>query len=249
LQAAYEADTNREPAIKLAMREFTRPDPALEPLFDEWIRRAPQSYVARTARGAYRVAMAHAWRGDAWAKDVPPARFDMMNKYLEVAHQDLEDAVGLTAKPMVAIETQMRLLSLVGRLDLIKERLDKAVELDPAAFGPRLQYLYMLQPRWGGSHEAMRAFGKPFAGDVHPKLRVLAKRAEANVLWDQANNAESNRDYVSAVRMYEQANAAYDDDAGILCALGRVYHAIGQTDKAIDLFNRGLGSDPFYAAC
>jgi TPR repeat protein len=249
LQAAYEADMNQEPAIKMATREFARPDPALEPLFDEWVRRTPQSYVARTARGSFRVAMAHAWRGDAWAQDVAPARFDMMSKYLEAAHQDLEAAVGLTAKPMVAIETQMRLLGLVGRTDLIKERLDKAVELDPAAFGPRLQYLHMLQPRWGGSHEAMRAFGKSFAGDLHPKLRVLAKRAEASVLSDQASYAETNRDYVSAVRMYEQANAAYDDDAGILCALGRVYHAVGQTDKAIDLFNRGLDSDPFYAAC
>ncbi|HEX8987204.1 MAG TPA: DUF4034 domain-containing protein [Rhodocyclaceae bacterium] len=248
LQTDYEADTAGEMAMATAFWEFKRADPELEPLLDEWVQAMPASYAARTARAAYRVETAHAWRGGAWSGDVAPARWDAMNRWLQAADEDIAAAVRSTAKPVFAIETRMRLLSLSGSGEEIKAELDKAVLLDANAMGPRRAYLGALLPRWGGSYQAMRAFGDGFKDAAHAKLRPLPQIAQAAALADQGDLAHSARDYVAAVRFYGEARAVHED-AQALCGLARSYAAIGQTQNAIDLLNRGVALAPLSAFC
>lgn len=247
-QADYEADTGGEMAMATAFWEFKRADPTLELPLDDWVRAAPASYAARTARATYRVEMAHAWRSGAWSGEVAPVRWEEMHRWLRAADEDIAAAVRLTAKPVFAIETRMRLLSLAGSQEEIKAELDKAVLLDPNVMGPRRTYLGALLPRWGGSYEAMRTFGDGFREAAHAKLRPLPRMAQAAVLADQADLAYGARDYVAAVRLYGEARAL-SEDAETLCGLARTYAAIGQTQNAIDLLNRGIELAPFSSSC
>lgn len=233
LQAAYEADTNQEYVLDRSLRRFQVADPELGPALDRWLAAHPQSYPARIARALHNYQMARIWRGRAYINATHPARIELMEDYLKRASKDLEAAVPLTAKPVLAYEIMIGMARYVGAGGAARELLDRAAKTDPQATGPYEAFVILLLPRWGGSHEAMQALARDAEKDDHPKMKWLAAYIRSVVAADKADSLRSDGDLAGAMRGYQDAVLASRDYTWAQCALANVYRTLGQTDNAL----------------
>lgn len=246
-QAEYERDTAKESAVTRLLKSFAMPDPGLEDRLNAWVNNRP-SYAAHAMRGIYRINIAHAWRGYGWSSNVVPARFEIMDRYLEGAYQDLEIATGLTAKPSFAFTRMIDIAKFKSRKDLARDILDQALKMDPYAVGPYTAYAALLVPRWGGSYDEMESLAVELEKTKHPKLLLLAREIRHDIVADRANMAEHNKDRLAALKGYQEANALLEK-GDTLCELGRLYKVLGQLDNAMATLNRGLALEPDNGRC
>lgn len=249
VQAKYEADTNAEATMRRTFRWFEVANPELEASFDQWVNLFPQSYAARLGRGLFLHSMAGAWRGRGYINQTHPARIEFMDGYLGRSYRDLEAASKLTNKPILAYATMISSAKLVGRGDFAAEVLSRAIKTDPHAVTPYYIYASMLEPRWGGSHEAMLALAAQAETEDHPKMKRLAKFIRSSVVADQADDKYRAKDRLAALKGYQEAVAISQENTYALCMLGQLFHAMGQTDNALASYNRALAIGPNDTNC
>jgi tetratricopeptide (TPR) repeat protein len=120
-----------------------------------------------------------------------------------------------------------------------KEYLSLALELCPACFEVRRQYMVGLEPRWGGSYQEMQQFAsqsQQMAG-VNPQLRLL----QGVPYYDQSNSACSDGRDTEAVELgtkalsYGEYWRFYYQRAMALRCSKRYQDALRDLDRAIAL--------------
>lgn len=233
LQTAYEADTNLEYALDRSFRRFQVADPELGPPLDQWVGNHPQSFPARMARALYNYQMARAWRGRAYIGRTHPARLDLMEEYLKKASRDLEAAVTLTQKPLLAYGVMIGMARYIGAREVARDLLDRAAKTDQYATGPYMAYAMLLLPRWGGSYDALANLAREAGAVSHPKMTWLAAYIGSVAMADKADRLWSDGDLTGAMRGYQEAVLASRDYIWAQCGLAGVYRALGQTGNAL----------------
>lgn len=245
IQQGYESGRQREWAIQTAMDAFSNADPELTAPIDEWRTQHPQSYVAATAAGLHYLALAWAWRGHAFISKTHPYRIAQMEKHLVKANELLVRSLALTAKPVVSLASLISIEKMTeGRQKVARQWLDEATRVDAANRAPRLAYISMLLPRWGGSHEAMDAFAAEVADTAADEpTRKLAKRLASASVGDRATHLWENKDLAGALRLYEKAeNDSGSDDYAMSRA--QIQAAVGQTATALSILDDLLTHNP-----
>ena len=157
-----------------AVLEKLRAVHSLRPTFDTWCASSPRSSDAHLIRGTMLIHFAWEARGSGWASTVTPEGWKLFGERLEKARQELELAARLEPKDPYAPAN----LVVVGMaLDLGPEKLDeyfeKAVKADPRCMPAYLNRIGALEPRWGGTNEAMFAFARKCVTD-HPDEPIVA---------------------------------------------------------------------------
>jgi len=98
-----------------------------------------------------------------------------MHEFFRQATRDLTSS--LTVKPnIVAYYELIRTAKADPTLEIpVSEYLNRALELCPACFELRRQYMVGLEPRWGGSYEEMGKFATESQRFAHanPQLKLL----------------------------------------------------------------------------
>lgn len=249
VQAAYEADTNREADARASFQRFQVPNPELTPAFEKWVAAFPRSYSARLARGAHFLAMGKAWRGSGNIQSTHPARIELMDDYMQRADKDLRDAVALTEKPILAYQRLIEIARYIGARDAAYEYLVRAAKTDPYAVGPYQAYAALLRPRWGGSYEAMAALANDVAAADHPKMKWLSSFIRSLAMTDKANATWSGGNPAAALNIYQEAIALSAEHNWPQCELAELYVNLGQTDNAIATASRALKRDEFAVDC
>jgi tetratricopeptide (TPR) repeat protein len=140
------------------------------PLLNAWVDASPQSFAPYLARGAYRVSLGYLRRGGRWAKDTHESDFAAMADAHKKALVDLEQALAIRPKAVVALTEEIQL-----RMDAVDLRrvAAKASKACPTCFLPRVSMMHALEPRWGGSYEEMAEFAKSAPVARNPRLRYL----------------------------------------------------------------------------
>lgn len=232
LQQEYEKDTEREQAAANAFNWLVMADPELESFFREWQRIYPESYAARVALGNYYLAMAGAWRGGNYINETHPFRIEKMDSYLNEAVSEYKKSLPLTEKPIISYYKLIVVSRYRGDLESRDHWLDEALKRDTYCVSPRSAYMRTLEPKWGGSYEAMRAFTETTRKIGHPKLEKAAKFYEAWIYWDMGQQKYFEKDYVAALDEYQKAIDIYKNSAFYLDRAS-IYQAIGQTGLAM----------------
>ena len=144
--------------LRDAFRGFYPTDEDLAVRYDAWVTAYPKSYVARLARGIYYKKVGLLARGEKYISETSQSQIDKMDDAMSMASRDLGASVELNPKPFLSYLHTMD----IGRQYISNERLrkvfDRGAELDPNSLGLRVKFMAALEPKWGGSITAMRAF-------------------------------------------------------------------------------------------
>lgn len=156
----------------------------IEAALDSWVASRPDSHVALTARGEYRIG--HAWevRGTDWAREVPPERLKRFHDELQLARGDLEKAARLSSLDPNPHASLITIAMVFGEpRQLVEERYRRAIELAPGHLFARIAKLHYLNPKWGGSFEEMMDFAWECRREAerHPHAALVLAEALSQV--------------------------------------------------------------------
>jgi tetratricopeptide (TPR) repeat protein len=160
---------------------FNRGDLELRPLLENWKRARPQSAYAYAASGISLVAMSAQARGSEYASKTLASQFEAMNRLILLADADLRRAVELDARMTPAYAAMID----ASRYGLGHAYLPNAAKTglraDPANFAIYNSMMFALQPKWGGSLEAMTRVSKMAKQHAaeNPLLLLLPEKAMA----------------------------------------------------------------------
>lgn len=243
LQMEYEKDTERELDVATAFDWFSIPDPDLENLFQEWLKAYPESYAANLAQGIYYFIMAAHWRGEKYFGETHPFRIERMERYLDKAVVYLEKSLRLTKEPTISYAKLIATARYLGDDELSNRWLTEALKSDPYCIKPRRAYMRSLEPRWGGSYEAMRKFAEDTRKGEHSKMEKAARLIEAWIHFDKGYQKHLEGNYVATLDEYQKA-IAIEDDSWFRSSRAKIYQIVGQTDLSMADLNRALELDP-----
>ncbi len=181
LQADFERDFHKEIWMNRALEILNAGEPALLEPLDAWVAAMPESPYALLARGVYYAGVGWNARGTDAARRTSAKQFEDMAHAFEQAVEDLHGA--LERKPtLVAAYNILLKMQNSGRAPgeerTPQELFDAIVEISPYVFYPRQTYLWTMNPRWGGSYEAMSAFvaEAEALANRNPRLMTLRGR-------------------------------------------------------------------------
>lgn len=234
-QAAFEADVRLESAVEDSFLAFAAGDSEWEPLFEEWIEWAPDSWVPRVARACHLYERAARARADGQA--------ELMSLLIEKAVRDLEAA--LAVNPRLAVAYRQLIAMDVWKPAAparTRETLRRAVEACPACLEVRVQYMESLEPRWGGSRRRMREFaaGAQRQARENPALCALRGFVE----YDLGREARIAGRYAEAAELHAKA-LAQGEYWMFHYARGVALHHLGRYKEAIESLGRAIELRPY----
>lgn len=241
-QTEFENDFRKEYWADRSLSAFFVADASLEPLFDEWIERMPESFAAHAARGNYRYKLAWHFRGGKFAAETSSERFDSMGQYMELAAADLSHALELRPRFVAAYRRLAGILSATGASDREQRGvLLAALEECPQCLLIRSQHLKGLQPRWGGTYGAMENFAAGVRSLLaeNPRLRLLQGAADT----ERCVTLRKNKRYVEAHQACDRA-LEIGDSIGSLLAKSRLLSGEDRHQEALVFLDRAVRIAP-----
>jgi tetratricopeptide (TPR) repeat protein len=240
MQRSYRDGSIADEDLRAAFRAFYPTDAALEQKYAAWIAQFPKSYVARLARGIYYKKVGMEKRGSNFISNTAEEQLHDMRAAFTQASEDLRASLSLDDKPLLTYAQEMDIASFLGDDERIRDILEAAIKVDPANIIVREKYMGTLEPRWGGSVEAMHAFLEESkqAGLSAAHLHSL----EGIIFEDQAHAEKEAGDYAAAERDYRQAVALGNEDC--LQCFAEVLTQVGKFADAIPIYSKSLASNP-----
>jgi tetratricopeptide (TPR) repeat protein len=233
LQQRFETDPAGEETLVSTFRVFRslRAEPeATEQALSGWVDAYPRSYAARAARGAFYLGLGLDARGTGWAADTSARQFRDMERFFDRARADLTASLELTAQPLVS---HMSLISLAmrSRADDGEDRYYRAaLAYAPRSIELRALRMITLQPRWGGSYEAMEAHARASETVLGPGPG--ADRLYRMIAEDRGRVLIQDKKYPAAHALYAEAIERYDGP-GVRCGRARAAVMLGRWPEAM----------------
>jgi len=241
IQRDYARRARTDDDLRAAFRVFYATDVALQKKYAAWIAAFPRSYVARLARGIYYVKVGMQRRGGNAISDTTDEQLHGMKVAFARAEEDLRASLALDDKPLLTYAQEMDIATFVGEGDArARAILDAAIKVDRDNIVVREKYMGTLEPRWGGSVEAMQAFLEESkrSGLSSARLGLL----EGIILQDKAHTEQEAGDYASSERDYRKAVALGNEDC-LVCFAEVLTHS-GKFADAIPIYSKFLASHP-----
>jgi tetratricopeptide (TPR) repeat protein len=233
-QDSFEKDPTLETWPAAAAHAFRSAEPEIEPELDAWASATPKSFAPYLARGAHWSSVAAAARGGKWASKTSEASFEAMRVAGEKALVELDRALALRPHLVAAQAAKMHIQITLSHGAGERESLARALALCPTCFIPRVEHLRGLEPRWGGSYDAMDAFARSAPVASNRRLRVLAAYADL----DRADWLRGDKKLDDASAAIERALAVCQcsefllERAKLEYARNDLEHALGDLDRA-----------------
>jgi tetratricopeptide (TPR) repeat protein len=234
-QAAFEADVRLESALEDSFLAFASAESGWDALFEEWMKRVPNSWVPYIARAC------HLYQRGAAARD--RSQTELMGLLFDKADRDLETALAVNPLLVVAYRQLIAMDILSGApAGRTRGHLRRALEVCPACLEVRVEFMKSLEPRWGGSREKMREF----AAEAHrharanPALRALRGFVE----YDLGREARIAGRHAEAAELHAKA-LAEGDHWMFHYARGVALHHLGRYRDALECLDRAIALRPY----
>jgi len=150
-------------------------DPGTHGWIDRWVSEHPKSRAARVVRANLHRNLGYQSRGRKLAKETSETQFAGMRSHFEQAARDVVASRELGPMHMVAAGTMIDIARGAGDVDDARGWVDEALKSDPLNYGIRRRLMDVLEPRWGGTLEAMQELADEAQvyADRNPRLRIL----------------------------------------------------------------------------
>jgi tetratricopeptide (TPR) repeat protein len=196
---------------------------------DAWLRARPDSWAAHLARGKGLVREGWRRRGQGFVADSSASQLDGMRAAFDAAAKELARAIELEPAAPASFSVLMEIARAAGSAEQSRALFERLLEVETNPARAYEEYMWSLEPRWGGSLEAMNALvseaarrhGKPVADAVQAKYHMTL----GDLAWQHARRAE-------AETQYDRSLALAPNDA-VLAARGRLRASLGRFKDAL----------------
>jgi tetratricopeptide (TPR) repeat protein len=240
-QEQAEHDITQEANAALAFETFTNNDPGLEPLLEEWVKKSPGSYPAHLAWAMLLFDQGWEARGGKFTSETTEQQFARMRDLFANGAHEAQGALVLDPKLSVAYTLLVQKQRADAGAEGCYQAGESALKRIPASYVIRTEVMRCLQPRWGGSYEAMDQFARESETFVHQNPRLAALKEFAAL--DRADLLYRKGEYVPAIAILTRAIAEGGDYAGFyreraryLISLSRYPDAIQDLERADQLW-------------
>ncbi|HKK20874.1 MAG TPA: hypothetical protein VJ983_05320 [candidate division Zixibacteria bacterium] len=240
----YQNDAAYETPLKLGYDLF-QPSSGIDKAdLDAWVE-ATGSAIAYTARGFYMMTAATDARGGNFTSKTSKNRLLATRNMSNYAAEDLQKATELDPNLTPAWMGLIRVGMINSTSFTPDDIFEQAIKHDCRSFYLRQQYMLSLQPRWGGSSEAMLGFAQFCLEDLdkNPRFWVL----QGDAYSDVADAFTWQGDYEKAVEMYSTA-LLYGDKLSTLQYRAYSLQKCGRDDEAERDLRTILSYDPSHRA-
>lgn len=185
--------------------DFKNGSQEMRALMDAWKRQSPTNPFALAASGTAYVQMAQEMRGTDAASKTPQSSFESMNRLLQLARADLDQAVALQPHLTAAYTAMIYAATLDGDEPYASNAAQRALAVDPANYGIYARLVWMAQPKWGGSVESMQRLIA--ASQRHAAANPLLKLLNSEKGGGEAYVENCACNPVAELRLYHQVYA------------------------------------------
>jgi tetratricopeptide (TPR) repeat protein len=242
VQRDYEARKVDEGCVYAVFHTFQAAK--LETDVTRWAQERPRSWAAVAARGLSQHAQGNRARGGATIRETAPQQLLEMESRLAAAERDYRSALAQRPRFLPLYSYLIDIAQKRGDQEMARTVLEEALRQDPATFFVRDSYMGVLQPKWGGSWEAMEHFAQSAQAHVgeNPHLVTLlgdtpAARAYERVL---------RRDWPGARDLYTEA-MRFGSEPLWLSMRAKAYQKMDQCPAAVADLTEAIRLDPTWA--
>jgi tetratricopeptide (TPR) repeat protein len=235
-QLQAEKNVSMEANVVLAIGAFSNTESALRPLLDEWEKQLPDSYVPHLAKAEYLIASGLKARGGKWADETPKQQFARMNDYFAQGLKELKEVLSRNKRVSEAYVLLIGAAKTSEGPEFVRKITLEGLAEVPASFAIRRAFMTSLEPRWGGSYDAMEQFAHDSESRIreNPEIAVLKGFADYNravvLTWKD--------DYAGALPLYTRAIAEGGDLDSFYRDRGRALQRLGHNADALVDFER-----------
>ena len=207
LQRHYERREITDNDLYIAYREVMEASERYDELYERWVTDFPRSYAAHLLRGAHLFHVGQQVRGEEFFADVPAERVQRMVRYFDEATRDLKESLALSERPFLSALYLVNVAMYIGDESECRTWLKLGNKIEPQNLYVRRRYMNSLEPRWGGSYEAMVAFLEESRASGLPpdKLVILS----AMIDNDRAYSLSDKKDFSGAAQMWTKEIDAF----------------------------------------
>jgi tetratricopeptide (TPR) repeat protein len=245
-QKSFEANVLAEDNLTLAFDAFKFTDPSLGPLFDEWVKAEPDSYPGHMARAKYLLEVGWQARGRRYADKTTDQQFNEMARIFGESVKDAVAAIKLNPKAAPAYAVIIQAARGVSDYKVLNSVYAASLKNAPLSLWTRVSVIITLEPKWGGSYDAMAKFADDAHKNVAKNPRLQSLEGFADI--DKGDAAWQAGDLGKAIRFYNQALDAGGDFAQAYSARGAAYdqlHLYNDALEDLDRANKLRPQEPF----
>jgi tetratricopeptide (TPR) repeat protein len=159
-QEAVQRDVACEDFQWYARRAFEPGEDWVGPRLDEWVTADPGRFPAWAARGYYRRHAGFEARGQRFAAETRADQFARMRQWFAASEADLRKALELEPAYLPAYGGLIVSMSASGRHADADALAGRALEIRPASYELRYDWIRYSEPKWGGSLEKVDAIAR-----------------------------------------------------------------------------------------
>ena len=235
-QKNFETNVLAEDNLTLAFDSFRFTDPSLGPILDEWVKNESESYPAHMARAKYLLELGWQARGHRYTDKTIEKQFNEMAQIFGESVKDAVVAIKLNPKAAPAYAVILQAARGVSDYKVLNSVYAASLKNAPVSLWTRISVIITLEPKWGGSYDAMAKFADYAQKDVAKNPRLQSLKGFADV--DKGDAAWDSGDLRQAIHYYNQALDAGGDFAQAYAARGAAYNQLHLYDDALEDLDR-----------
>jgi tetratricopeptide (TPR) repeat protein len=235
-QKAFEQNVLEEGNLSLAFEAFTFTDPALRSPLDDWIKNEPNSYPAHLARAKYLIALGWQARGSKFTDKTTVQQFNEMTTLLVEGAKEAIAAVKLNVQASIAYASIIDAARGVSDTNAMRSAYAASLKNVPLSLSTRVAVMNALEPRWGGSYDAMTKFAADAQKYAAQNPRLVSLKGFADE--DAGHMASVDSDWKTAIGFFNKALADGGDFARAYESRAWAYYWLGRYDDALEDVNR-----------
>jgi Tetratricopeptide repeat. len=210
---------------------------------DDWVARDSAATVPHIARAMFRLAAAHDARGD--DRQVTDEEAAHEGEWLRLAGDDIDSAVRADSTNVMTCVVGLDAARGALARPVARRVLDAGLRQLPSSVALRMNYMWLMRRRWGGSARAMEQFAEECdsAAVVNPRFRLVRGMIPLDAgihLYNRSKNIEAAKTFGEAL--------AYGDHWLYRYNRGDAYFFAKDYDRAVEDYTAALQQRPGHIA-
>jgi len=175
LARSHLQDWDFQPFSAFIDRVSSVDDSSFEAQLSQWVTRDKNDAIPILIRAQYYYDTGRFKRGRRFTRDIQVGNLNSFKNYMDSAIEDIDRAILLNGGNPYSFYLRLRILHWFGMSQRMKDAFKEAIAKYPTYYPLYDIFLATLEPRWGGTIEAMYAFVDLYAGHAadHSPLKLL----------------------------------------------------------------------------